>query len=93
MTVSGISEVKRSGAVEWIPQREDLPALWGHRSEGSQRSGISSCLFSWTSLVVQPVKSLPAMLETWVRSLGEEYPLVKGMATHSSVLAWRFLWT
>ena len=37
------------------------------------------------------VKNLPAMLETWVRSLGREDPLEKGMATHSSILAWRIL--
>ena len=36
---------------------------------------------------------LPAMHETWVRSLGQEDPLEKGMATHSSVLTWRILWT
>ena len=38
------------------------------------------------SLVVQMVKNTPAMLETWVRSLGQEDPLEKGMATHSSIL-------
>ena len=42
-----------------------------------------------TSLVVQTVKNLPAMQETWVRSLGWEDPLEEGMATHSSILAWR----
>ena len=36
---------------------------------------------------------LPAMWETWVRSLGWEDPLEKGMATHFSILAWRVLWT
>ena len=41
------------------------------------------------SLVAQLVKSLLAMLETWVRSLGQEDPLEKKMATHSSTLAWR----
>ena len=41
------------------------------------------------SLVAQTVKSLPAMWETWVRSLGGEDPLEKKMATHSSVLAWK----
>ena len=35
------------------------------------------------------VKNLPAMSETWVRSLGREYPLEEGMATHSSILAWK----
>ena len=38
---------------------------------------------NWASLVVQVVKNLPAMLETWVQSLGWEDPLEKGMATHS----------
>ena len=38
------------------------------------------------------VKNLPAMLETWVRSLGWENPLEEGMATHSSILAWRIPW-
>ena len=40
----------------------------------------------------QMVKNLPAMWETWVRSLGQEDPLEKGMATHSSILAWIILW-
>ena len=46
----------------------------------------------WASLVVQ-IKNVPAMQETWVHSLGWEDPLEKGMATHSSVLAWRIPWT
>ena len=45
------------------------------------------------SLVVQIVENLPAMWETWVRSLGWEDPLEKEMATHSSILAWRIPWT
>ena len=45
------------------------------------------------SLVAQMVKSLPAVWETWVPSLGWEDPLEKGMATHSSILAWRIPWT
>ena len=47
----------------------------------------------WASLVAQTVKNLPAMRETWVRSLGCEDLLEKGMATSSSVLAWRIPWT
>ena len=39
--------------------------------------------------MAQMVKNLPAMRESWVRSLGQEDPLEKGMATHSSILAWR----
>ena len=47
----------------------------------------------WASLVAQTVKNLPAIWETWVRSLGWKDPLEKGMATHSSILAWRIQWT
>ena len=39
------------------------------------------------------VKNLPAVQEIWVQSLGQEDPLEKGMATHSSILAWRVPWT
>ena len=39
------------------------------------------------------VKNLPAMQETWVRSLDWEDPLEKGMASHSSILAWKIPWT
>ena len=45
------------------------------------------------SLVAQMVKNLPAMQEAWVQSLGWEDPLEKGMATHSTMLAWRIPWT
>ena len=47
----------------------------------------------WASLVAQMVKNLPAMQETQVLSLGREDPLEKGMATHSSILAWSIPWT
>ena len=43
--------------------------------------------------MAQTVKHLPAMRETWVRSLGQEDPLEKEMATHSSTLAWKIPWT
>ena len=43
--------------------------------------------------VAQMVKILPAMQETWVQSLGGEDPPEKGMATHSSILAWEIRWT
>ena len=60
---------------------------------GSGRSageGIDYPLqYSWASLVVQLVKNLPALWETWVWSLGWEDPLKKGKATHSNILAWR----
>ena len=47
----------------------------------------------WASLVAQMIKNLPAMREAWVQSLGWEVPLEEGMATHSSILAWRIPWT
>ena len=50
-------------------------------------------LHFWASLLAQLVEILPAMQETWVRSLGWEDPLETGKATHTSVLAWRIPWT
>ena len=47
---------------------------------------------SWASLMAQMVKNLPSMQQTQVRSLGQEDPLEKEMATHSSILAWRIPW-
>ena len=46
-----------------------------------------------TSLVAQMVKYLPTMWEIWVQSLGQEDPLKKEMAAHSSTLAWKIPWT
>ena len=43
--------------------------------------------------MAQLVKNLPAMWETWVQPLGWEDPLEKGMATHSSIIAWKMPWT
>ena len=60
----------------------------------SPGEGIGYSLqYSWSSLVAQTVKNPPAMWETWVLSLGWKDPLEEGMATHSSVLAWRIPWT
>ena len=53
---------------------------------------LSSC-YHRASLVVQMVKNPPAIWETWVRSLGLENSLEKGMAIHSSILTWRIPWT
>ena len=47
----------------------------------------------WVFLVAQLVQNLPATQETWVQSLGQEDPLEEGMATHSSIPAWRIPWT
>ena len=50
-------------------------------------------LIVWASLAAQTGKSLPAMQETQVRSLGQENSLEKEMANHSSILAWKISWT
>ena len=49
---------------------------------------IDTVFLIWASLVAQMVKNLPAMQETRVQPLGQEDPLEKEMATHSSILAW-----
>ena len=63
------------------PMQESLSRGWRKISAGV-----------WASLVAQTVKNLPAVEETRVRSLVWENPLEKGMATHSSFLAWRIPW-
>ena len=50
-------------------------------------------LMLWASLVAQNVKNLPAVQEIQVRPLDQEDTLEEGMATHSSILAWRISWT
>ena len=50
-------------------------------------------LHNGTHLMTQRVKRLPAVAETWVRSLGQENPLEKEMANHSSILGWEIPWT
>ena len=71
-------------------------------SDGAPRGYIKrmgELPFSWVpaaqeaSLIAKQVKNLPSMQETWVRSLRREEPLVKEMATHSSILAGRIPWT
>ena len=63
-------------------------------SGGSPGEGLGYPLqYSWASLVAQLLKNLPAVWETCVQSLDWEDPLEKGMATHSSILAWRIPWT
>ena len=51
------------------------------------------CMLFYIPFLYSSVKNLPAMWENQVRSLGQEDPLEKGMATHSSILAWRIPWT
>ena len=69
---------------------EDMRDLGSIPGSGkSSGEGIGYALqYSWTSQVAQMIKNLPAMQETWVQSLGQKVPLEKGMAPHSSILAW-----
>ena len=70
----------------------DSGSIAGSKRSPGDRIGYP-LQYSWASLGAQIVKNLPAMRETWVRSLGWEDPLEKEMATHSSILAWRIPWT
>ena len=84
-----------SSTLAWrIPWREEPGGL---QSTGSQsRTGLSdftSLTICKSSLVAQMVKSPLATQEIWVQSLGQEEALEKGMATHSSTLAWEIPWT
>ena len=63
-------------------------------SERSAREGIGYPLqYSWAYLAAQLIKNPLAVWETWVQSLDQKDPEEKGMATHSSILAWRVPWT
>ena len=79
--------------------------LWGMQKSavvhtvrsGNNTSFLRALLCSYllsphSSLVAKRLKCLPLMQETWVRFLGQEDPLEKEMATHSSILAWRIPW-
>ena len=61
--------------------------------KGPSNLAFTVLVFCWASWVVQTVKNLPVMWETWIRSLSWEDPLEEGMAIHSSILAWRIPWT
>ena len=73
-----------------IPWTEEPGRL---QSMGSQRVRHDWVTPLWASLVAQMVKRLPAVQKTRVQSLGQEEPLEKEMATHSSTLAWKISWT
>ena len=63
-------------------------SVLGYRHHHCGEQGLLTCL-----LVAQMVKNLPAMQKTWVQPLGQEDPLEKRMATHSSILARTIPWT
>ena len=78
----------------------NMSKLWDRvKDRESWRAAVHGVEKSWrwlsdrASLVAQTVKCLPAVRETWVQSLGQEDPLEKEMAIHSSTLAWKIPWT
>ena len=76
-------ENPRDGGAWWA-------AVYGAAQSWTRLKQLSSSSSSSrTSLIAQLENNLPAMQETWVRSLGQEDPLEKKLATHSSILAWR----
>ena len=94
---SGFNEYSESFRIDWL----DLLAVQGTLKSLLQHHSSKASILrhsdffkgflggSGASLVVQMVKNLPAMRETWVRSMGWEDPLEEGMATYSNILAWR----
>ena len=87
---------RRTGAPQQRVQRWGMWRL-GSASYSLQNPGSGTYHFpsflERTSLMAQTVQNPPAVQETWVQSLGQEDPLEKEMATHSSILAWRIPWT
>ena len=75
----------------------DNGAWWatvhGVTKSWTRLSDFNSTTLVWASLVAQTAKNLPAKLKTQIQSLGQEDPLEKGMATHSSIVAWEIPWT
>ena len=77
-----------SGGKESACNAQDPSLIPGLGKPPGERIGYP-LQYSWASLMAQTVKNLPAVLETWVQSLGWEGSLEDGLATHSSILAWR----
>ena len=98
MALEGIWSIKRNlpvgGLKPGLTSRSSLlPQAKYYSRHGGLRSKILIPWISPCSLVAQTVKNLSSVREIWVRAQGWEDPLEKGMATHSSVLAWRIPWT
>ena len=80
-------------SVQFSSVTQSSPTLWDPMD--CSTSGFPVCYHSrsYSTEVAQTVKRLPTMRETWVWSLGWEFPLEKEMATHSSTLTWKIPWT
>ena len=72
-----------------------LPLAVGHleSTSPSELNRFMSDPSACVTLLMAQLKKVPTVQETWIPSLDQEDPLEEGMATHSSILAWRILWT
>ena len=101
MSVPFLVSIDMLQASKVLPRGVGTRNTWKVLSEGTLLRGgccdrpklLLTSLPAATSHIAKLGKILPAMRETWVRSPGQEDPLEKGMATHSSILAWRIPWT
>ena len=93
---SSVYGIPQAGILEWVAMPSSRGSSW---PRDRTHISTSTCIYRWVffypcaSLVAQRVNNLPAMQETGVQSLGQEDALKKGIASHSSILAWRILWT
>ena len=82
------------GKIHWRRKRLSTPVFWPEELHQLYLWGCKELdMTEWLSLTSQMVRNLPAMQKIWVQSLGQKDPPRKGMATHSSILAWRIPWT
>ena len=92
LPITSVFQSIEKGREKWRPSNFLLSKLHGNYTHHFSLDSIGNNLVTWASLVVQLVKNSSAIRETWVQPLDWEDPLEKGMATHSSIPAWRIPW-
>ena len=89
--VSSVHGILQTRIMDWVAIPFSRASSW-HR-DGTRVSCIAGRFSTIWATSTAVVKNPPAMQETWVQSLGQEDPLEKGIATHSTILVWRIPWT